>query len=504
MRKFRLPAISRQLGFVYAANAVNGLLGLAVVPIGLRLLKADGYGLLGLYTALCAYLALCDLGIPKTTIRKLTGLACPEQRRELLRLVVTLYVCIAASLVLLAPLLAYYLPQKLLWVPAERAGQLRIMILLAVLDYLLSIPVTITQACCVAEQRFDRYSRFTVVSGTSRYTVMLLAVLWFHSPVAVAAGLAARRILDFAAARWFMTAVPWSTLGPNFSRGALSLAGSALRQSFAQVSLSAVLNAGALIANALYGLAVAGIYRATFDITTKVWFISNGMGLVLFPYFSKLLARRNQERVFSRLVKYLNASWAAYLSIAVLAGFLAPRLLPVAGLPGATNLHLFLLVLLGTCLSAHSTVAMELLQASNGSLQAGAMCVLSLGVLLAAAIYYQPRFGILSLAGAWLLSQLLNAGLADAAALAKIASRRYALWRMPMFKLAALAGALGVLLIQAGQGPGRAIGAATGLCGLLAFAASFEPRRRADAPVPCIRLWRNEPPATVRTNAQSS
>ena len=54
--------ISKQLSFVYAANAINGMPGLATVPLGLKYLRADGCGLSGIHAALSAYLALCDPG----------------------------------------------------------------------------------------------------------------------------------------------------------------------------------------------------------------------------------------------------------------------------------------------------------------------------------------------------------------------------------------------------------------------------------------------------------
>jgi len=293
---------------------------------------------------------------------------------------------------------------------------------------------------------------------------MLIGIYCFRTPVAVVIALVCRRIVDLATARWLMAPLPWKLLRLHFSPAALELAFSSIRQSFAQISLGTLLNAGPLIANGLYGLASAGIYKATFDITAKVWFLSNGMGVVAFPYFARVLSGGGGPPVFSRLVQYLNASWGGYLLIAVLLGIASPYLLPLAGLPGATNRYLFLLVLLGVCVNAHATVSLELLQASGRSLHVGGMCLVSLGILAAVAVGCQTRFGLLSLAWGWLSSLAFLAVVSDASALARMSETPSALWRMHVFKAAALGGVLLALSLLTGAGPAAVLAAGLGVC----------------------------------------
>lgn len=448
LRPPHLPSIGKQLGLVYMAYAANGLLGLAVVPLGLKYLKADGYGLLGLYTAFASYLTFADLGLSKTLIRKLAITTGSSERKTLFQLAITAYIATVMLLTLITPLLVFYLPRAYLWVPSVYVTQLRTLIVLAVIDYILSVPATVSQSWCMADQRFDRYARLTVAFGCSKYAVMLLAISVFHSPVAVSIGLALRRVIDFATVRYFRVEVPWRSFNLRISRESLVFAGSSFRQGISQISLITVISSVALIANSLYGLAAAGIYRASFDLTTKVLFISNGVAAVMFPYFSRLLLHPDRARLCARLVRYLNGSWAMYLFLVVISGWLSRYMLPLARLPGRDNQLQFLLLLFGTCMNAHATVSLEFLQASNKYLQIATVCLVSLVVLVTSAVALKGSFGMLSLAAGWMLSQTVMAVVSDAVALAPT-HRKSALGRMCVFKLTMLGAAILVLTLEA-------------------------------------------------------
>ena len=48
---------------VYSVNVINGVLGIVFIPLSLKLLGAEGYGLYSMYVTLASLIGLADIGI---------------------------------------------------------------------------------------------------------------------------------------------------------------------------------------------------------------------------------------------------------------------------------------------------------------------------------------------------------------------------------------------------------------------------------------------------------
>jgi O-antigen/teichoic acid export membrane protein len=53
----------RNVSWVYAAQVVNGLVGVVFVPFAVARLGTEGYGLYGVYSVLTGYVLLAELGV---------------------------------------------------------------------------------------------------------------------------------------------------------------------------------------------------------------------------------------------------------------------------------------------------------------------------------------------------------------------------------------------------------------------------------------------------------
>src|SRR2546426_9520749 len=77
----------------------------AFVPLYLKFLGIDAYGLVGFYSTLLAVLAFADVGITATLNREMARLSVcrdsSEEMRDLLRTYETTYLCIAWLLVVI-------------------------------------------------------------------------------------------------------------------------------------------------------------------------------------------------------------------------------------------------------------------------------------------------------------------------------------------------------------------------------------------------------------------
>ena len=108
----------------YSGRAWASLLSLAFVPIYIKLLGVEVYGLLGIFMSLSALLSLLDMGLSVTLSRELSRMSSDkssaQKARDLVRTFEIIYWCtgilIGITIVLLAPLLAKH------WINAGEVG----------------------------------------------------------------------------------------------------------------------------------------------------------------------------------------------------------------------------------------------------------------------------------------------------------------------------------------------------------------------------------------------
>jgi O-antigen/teichoic acid export membrane protein len=107
--------VSRNIAANVAGTAWSAALGLALVPVYLRCLGAEAYGLIGFFATLQAVTNLLDLGISPTLNREMARYAAEPQKTEMARdLVRTLEIgywglgaLIGGAVAALAPLLSH-------------------------------------------------------------------------------------------------------------------------------------------------------------------------------------------------------------------------------------------------------------------------------------------------------------------------------------------------------------------------------------------------------------
>jgi O-antigen/teichoic acid export membrane protein len=117
-----MSRVKRNIVANYLGGAWSALMGLAFVPLYLRYLGTEAYGLIGVFTMLQAWLALLDVGLTPTLSREMAlfqaGAHTAQSIRDLVRSVEWIYLGIAAfvalGLYLAAPWLAAH------WVRAEK------------------------------------------------------------------------------------------------------------------------------------------------------------------------------------------------------------------------------------------------------------------------------------------------------------------------------------------------------------------------------------------------
>lgn len=456
-----MPAISKfpkSLLAVYTAHGLNGLLGVAAVPLAVRLLGVTGYGLLSIYTLLVSYILLADFGISKNLLRLLSETNNAATQTKYIRVALGLYVGLCAAWFLATPILSFVVSHWLFPVSAEYAETLRWMPLLAVLEFALGVPASIMQTACVAGQKFGSYAMYSVATGLTRNGAIIAAAILFRSPSAVAAVLALRRALDTVIAGRTMGWLPLPAWLPVFELESFRrMLGQSFTLSTAQVLQSTVMSIGSPMTNAVFGLQGLGLYRSAFDLAGKIAVVSNGVTLVVFPRAARYFRSTAQwQRAGAAVSVVMRCSATVYACFAAGAVLAAPYVLPFIGLKNETTIRLFILLIIALSLNAHSLLGNELLQAAghyhyNIYLNAGALLLLC---LLFVAV--NPVAGIIAVGWAWIGAALFSACLADGLLLSISNSRRAQQVTGLIAKIAATGACLGLAGRQFGLVPDAA------------------------------------------------
>lgn len=112
----KTPSVSSNVLANFAGKAWAGIFSLAFVPLYIRLMGVEVYGLLGIFMSLSALLSLLDMGLSTTLSRELSRLSALEnseqESRNLVRTFEVVYwgigILIGVSMIVLAPLITKY------------------------------------------------------------------------------------------------------------------------------------------------------------------------------------------------------------------------------------------------------------------------------------------------------------------------------------------------------------------------------------------------------------
>jgi O-antigen/teichoic acid export membrane protein len=433
----------RGLSAVTLVNVINGVLGIVIVPIAVKRLGIEGYGLYSIFSVLAGYLVLVELGLGKNLVRVLGAVHSDEEARSLLRLALGLYVAIAAGLVLLSPLLVPAVGAVLFRVPAQYVASVYWIAGIAIVDYLLGIPVSLRLNYALSRERMGAYARFMLISNASRYALMLAGVLSTTRPELAVAFVLGRRLLDLIVAPRILPHLPAGSWRPRLSWSeGRALVGESTLLALTQLLQLSTVAAGSVLVNWFFGLAALGIYRSAFDLVSKVWFFSNTAGTVLYPRFIQLLRREeSRERLGRILPGVQSASWLTYCVIGVAGIIAAPFVLTLMRL-NATPPLLFALLIVGVLWNAHAALSIEFLQASGQFRAVGEAAAVSFIVMTAVFLALAGHYPTYAIGWAWVISQFISSAFIDAQALRRlggVSMRMLAKTRLPGAALASIA-----------------------------------------------------------------
>lgn len=269
-------------------------LSLLAVPLYLRFLGVEAYGVVGVFVSLSALVSFLDLGLGATLTREMSkvpgGQVPSAQAQDAARTFELVYVCLAIVVGAFGALLAY--PLGMLWVTVESLQREDVIqaLLLASVALACQWPGNLYGAGLAGLQHQVRLGAATTVLGTVRVALTLIVVWWAPSLQAFFCAQIVAALLQ----TWVVRHLFWGVLGrggaPVFRwrilRTSLSFAGGMTGIALTTIVLT---QADKMVLSRVLSLSEFGVYAVASALATGLYMIISPLFAVMYPRFSALV-----------------------------------------------------------------------------------------------------------------------------------------------------------------------------------------------------------------------
>ena len=396
---------------LYGASGVNFILGFLFIPIAMRRLGADGYGLLSVYLFGIGSFLYLDQAFSKVFVKiyKEQGPDNATAARSVFGglIVVAVFCVIIALVVVLGWIVFQY---AALGNVSGRDGAFSFLIMAFVVDYVLGLPITYFTTRSIANNQTEAYGKFLWLQNGLRFFALFVAVLLTSNPVLIAAGVTIRRALDYLIVySMFYRQSDFRNLrSPSFD-----LAIAKLKENsaifVAHFTHILAFESVSMLSAFAFGVRGFGLYRAGFDAINRIWFVTSVFPLLIFPSAVGNATAFKSGPMRERMIYGLHASWLIYALISL--GFtlfgarFVVRMIPEL----ASHTSLLAFMFLGICCNGHARLALEFLQGFNLSKLCTRINLITLALVIAMTLGLKDSFGIVSLGFAWAFCFSLHA-----------------------------------------------------------------------------------------------
>lgn len=347
----------KKLLTVYGSNLMLGLLGIITVPILLGNIGTNGYGLYALYLTIASYFTIFELGVLKHLIRLIA-----QKTNKVDDIISNFYYVTTAMVILCIPVIIFIMFFFLDgdWKKGVFLG------VISSVEYMFFLPTRIYSAYARAHKNFERLSLFNSISGFIRYAILILGALLTQNVYILIILIALRRLFDVKLSKTILkeniAIFNLRSLSKSNIKKVFGLYKESILLSCAQalqINLNGMIS---LVVSKLFGLQGLGIYRSTYDLLSKIWFFSNGLGMVAFSYFASNSSGLNKNK------KFIGISWLFYTLLYVVLILIFPwvnKYILNGILTSKEDIFLYVFMLITILLIAQGNLSYEYLQAKG-------------------------------------------------------------------------------------------------------------------------------------------
>lgn len=413
MGQLKKNVIANLIGKVWSA-----IMGLAFVPLYIKFLGIELYGLVGFYTMLAAIFIFLDFGLSSTLNRELArsngNAADADETRDLVRSLEYIYWCIAVLLGVILLSLAPLLSEK--WLSSENISKetMREAVLLLGLVIAIQWPFSLYSGGLYGLQRQVLLNILTCIFATIRGVGAVL-ILWLVSPTIqsffiwqAAFGLITTLI---------MAKTLWRCLPPSNRRPAFNYTRLKLIWKFAAgittISILGIIirQLDKVLLSGMLSLEDFGYYTIAGVLAASVSYVVGPIRSAIFPNFSQLVAEGKSERITQLYHRSAQIMAVAILPLTLwLCIFSKPILfLWTQDAEVAQNAHLILSVLvLGVAIKGIISPLYVIQLAYGWTSLSVYINIFIIIVLIPAMVWMVKSYGAVGAAGTWTFMALLQ------------------------------------------------------------------------------------------------
>lgn len=388
------------------------LMGIVFIPLFIKFMGIESYGLVGFFTTLQAVFALLDLGLTTTLNRELARYSAVAEKsqdmRNLVRTLEVMYwglaICIGTVVLTLSPFIARW------WVKADALSPevVQQSIILMGLVMAFQWPLGFYSGGLLGLQRQVLFNVLNAIWYTLRFAGAAL-ILWLVSPTvitffwwqivvsAISTGL-------MAAALW--RSLPVSQVRAQFQSSILSSIWQfAAGMSGISITVLLLTQLDKIILSKMLSLELFGYYTLAGTVANGLTIITASVFTVVFPIFSRQAALADEEglkQLYHRSCQLLSV---LILPVAIVGAMFAKEILtiwmqnPVA----VSNTHLLVsLLIIGTALNGLMHLPYGLQLAHGWTSLAFYTNLISVIVLVPLLIVSTVNFGAMGAAAVWI------------------------------------------------------------------------------------------------------
>ncbi len=360
------PSVRHNVIANFAGSTWTKILGLAFVPIYIKLMGVEVYGLLGIFMSLVALLSLLEMGLSATLSRELSRLSAvknsEQESRDLVRTFEVVYwgigVLLGIAVAMLAPLIAKY------WISSTNVGSETVEQALLIMGVSIAFqwPGTIYSGGLMGLQQQIVLNVIRSVSVTVQH-VGAVAVLLLISPSILLFFLwmsFVALLTTIALAVWLWKSLAKSGHQSRFDIGLIvknwQFASGMMGISLVTILLTQI---DKIILSKMLTLEMFGYYMLAFTVANALHGLVTPISSALFPKFTQLVASAKESNLITLYHKGCQLLSVFVLPLAMTIAVFAKDILALwlGNTMAAQNSHQILtLLMIGTALNALMTL----------------------------------------------------------------------------------------------------------------------------------------------------
>ena len=288
----------------YIGRSWSALLGLLLIPIYIKFMGVETYGLVGFFTTLSSVLGILDLGIGATMNRELAKRSVTHDlvgtQRDLVRTLEIIYWGIAILVGAIAMIGAPFIANT--WIKAEEvnSGSILRAVQLMGISIAFQFPMTLYQGGLMGKQKQMLVNIILIIIGTIRGGGAIL-VLWLIAPT-IQAFFAWQVVISIVGSVTFFIAI-WSILPKSAEPAKFKInIISGIWKYAAAISANATIGVimsqlDKIILSKMLSLKMFAYYTIASTVASSIWMVIIPFNTALFPSLVQLHENDNYEEL---------------------------------------------------------------------------------------------------------------------------------------------------------------------------------------------------------------